>query len=71
MNFYAFIPNFKKITQKCSEGKIMKCIEDDAKIMYNNICDCKHMTGKNKGKNIIIRGINRESLNSSMCITCL
>ena len=53
---------FKKITQKCAEGKIMKCIEDDAKIMYNNICDCKHMTGKNKGKNIIIRGINRESL---------
>jgi len=53
---------FKKITQKCAEGKIMKCIEDDAKIMYNNICDCKHLTGKNKGKNIIIRGINRESL---------
>ncbi len=53
---------FKKITQKCAEGKIMKCIEDDAKIMYNNISDCKHLSGKNIGKNIIIRGVNRESL---------
>lgn len=53
---------FKIIQSKCSEGKILKCIEDDAKIMYKNISDCKHLVGKNKDKNIIIRGINRKSL---------
>jgi hypothetical protein len=40
----------------------MKCIEDDAKIMYKNISDSKHTIGKNMDKNIIIRGINRKSL---------
>ncbi len=53
---------FKVIQSKCAEGKIMKCIEDDAKILYKNISDCKHENGKNKNKNIIIRGINRKSL---------
>ncbi len=53
---------FKIIQEKCHEGKIMKCIEDDAKIMYKNISDCKHISGKNKGKSIIIRGKNRKSV---------
>jgi transcription initiation factor TFIIIB Brf1 subunit/transcription initiation factor TFIIB len=53
---------FKIIQAKCHEGKIMKCIEDDAKIMYKNISDCKHVSGKNKGKSIIIRGKNRKSV---------
>jgi transcription initiation factor TFIIB len=53
---------FKIIQSKCIEGKILRCIEDDAKIMYKNISDCKHLVGKNKDKNIIIRGINRKSL---------
>lgn len=53
---------FKIIQIKCVEGKILKCIEDDAKIMYKNISDCKHLVGKNKDKNIIIRGVNRKSL---------
>lgn len=53
---------FKIIHSKCNEGKILKCIEDDAKIMYKNISDCKHLVGKNKDKNIIIRGINRRGL---------
>ena len=53
---------FDKIQKKCEEGNILKCIEDDAKIMYKNISDCKHLNGKNSGKNIIIRGVNRESL---------
>ena len=30
--------------------------------MYKKINDCKHKKGKNKGKNIIIRCINRKSL---------
>jgi transcription initiation factor TFIIB len=53
---------FKIIQAKCADGKILKCIEDDAKIMYKNISDCKHITGKNNGKPIIIRGKNRMSV---------
>jgi transcription initiation factor TFIIIB Brf1 subunit/transcription initiation factor TFIIB len=53
---------FKIIQKKCQEGKIMKCIEDDAKIMYKNISDCKHIEGKNEGKAIIKRGKNRMSI---------
>jgi len=53
---------FKIIITKCHEGKILKCIEDDAKIMYKNISDCKHLYGKNKDKSIIIRGKNRISV---------
>jgi len=53
---------FKIIQKKCFIGKIMRCIEDDAKIMYKNISDCKHITGKNIGKSIILRGKNRISL---------
>jgi transcription initiation factor TFIIB len=53
---------FKIIQTRCISGKILRCIEDDAKIMYKNISDCKHLVGKNKDKNIIIRGINRKSL---------
>ena len=53
---------FKIMQKKCTEGKILKCIEDDAKIMYKNISNCKHIGGKNKDKTIIIRGKNRISL---------
>lgn len=53
---------FKIIQNKCQKGNIVKCIEDDAKIMYKSISECKHLKGKNKGKFIIIRGKNRQSL---------
>ncbi len=53
---------FKIIQKICQEGKIIKCIEDDAKIMYKNISDCKHIEGKNEGKAIIKRGKNRMSI---------
>lgn len=53
---------FKIIQYKCAQGKIMKCIEDDAKIMYKNIAECKHITGKNLGKAVITRGKKRKSL---------
>ena len=53
---------FKIIQAKCHEGRILKCIEDDAKIMYKNISDCKHVSGKNRDKSIIIRGKNRTSV---------
>jgi transcription initiation factor TFIIB len=53
---------FKDLQEKCSSMTILKCIEDDAKIMYKAISECKHKEGKNKDKNIIIRGKNRKSL---------
>jgi transcription initiation factor TFIIB len=53
---------FKIIQAKCAENKIIKCIEDDAKIMYKNIAECKHLEGKNLGKSVIIRGKNRMSV---------
>ena len=53
---------FKIIQSKCAQGKISKCIEDDAKIMYKNIAECKHISGKNLGKSVITRGKNRTSV---------
>ena len=52
----------KNIEAKCKEGKILKCIEDDAKILYHNLSKCKYIDGCNKGKFVIIRGKNKESL---------
>jgi len=52
----------KLIQLKCRTCNILKCIEDDAKILYKNISESKHESGKNKGKVIIIRGINRQGL---------
>lgn len=52
----------KEIESKCREAKILTCIADDAKILFNNISECKHIKGKNKGKSIIIRGANRKAL---------
>lgn len=56
---------FKEISQKCQKSNILKCIEDDAKIMYKTINESKHESGKNVGKNIIIRGSNRKGLIAS------
>lgn len=53
---------FKQFQDKCANTGILKCIEDDAKIMYKAISECKHSEGKNKDKYIIIRGKNRISL---------
>ena len=53
---------FKIIQKICLKNKILKCIEDDAKIMYKNISECKHHDGKNLGKSVIIRGKNRTSV---------
>jgi len=52
----------KEIERRCRSANIVKKIEDDAKIIYINISECKHTSGKNKGKSIIIRGKNRKSL---------
>lgn len=52
----------KEISDKCRRANIIKYIEDDAKILYKNISDCKHIGGKNIGKSIITRGSRRLSI---------
>lgn len=52
----------KEIESRCRSANIVKRVEDDAKIIYVNISECKHPSGKNAGKPIIIRGKNRKSL---------
>jgi len=53
---------FMMMQTKCSQNGILKCVVDDAKIMYKTISECKHLEGKNKDKNVITRGINRRSI---------
>jgi len=50
------------IELKCKEYNINKPIIDNAKILFKKINDSKHRYGENKGKQIIIRGLNRTSL---------
>jgi len=57
----------KDIQEKCRRNNILKCVEDDAKIFYFMIHDCKHLKGKNAGKTIIIRGSNSDGLKAA-CI---
>jgi transcription initiation factor TFIIIB Brf1 subunit/transcription initiation factor TFIIB len=47
---------------KCKKYKITKAVIDNAKILYKNIREIKHESGANKGKNVIIRGINRKQI---------
>jgi transcription initiation factor TFIIIB Brf1 subunit/transcription initiation factor TFIIB len=58
---------FKKIHYVCQKYNILKCIEEDAKIMYKMASECKHQEGKNFGKFIITRGKNRVSI-SAACL---
>jgi transcription initiation factor TFIIB len=53
---------FEIITQVCLKNKISKIIIDTTKFFYKQITDCKHKSGKNKGKQVIIRGGNRDSV---------
>ena len=50
------------IEQKLKKYKITKSIIDNAKILYKNLSEIKHIDGTNKGKSIIIRGDNRRGL---------
>lgn len=50
------------IENKCRKYKISKAIVDNAKILYKNVRDSKHDSGMNKGKNVIIRGLNRKQI---------
>lgn len=50
------------IDSKCKKYKITKAVIDNAKILYKNVRETKHKDGNNKGKNVIIRGINRKQI---------
>ena len=51
-----------QIDSYCNLNNIPKNIADNAKILYKNISETKYLDGKNKGKNIIFRAINRKSV---------
>lgn len=57
----------KKIQDICQKNNILKCAEIDAQFMYKMASECKHKFGKNAGKYIITRGINRVSI-SAACV---
>ena len=52
----------KKIQEKCKKYNITSPIIDNAKNLYKKINDSKHVKGKRKGKNRIMRCINRRSM---------
>ena len=47
---------------KCKKYNITQSIIDSAKILYKKVSDSVHYKGKRKGKNIIMRCINRRSM---------
>jgi len=51
----------KKIQNFCLKGNIPQNVEQDAKILFRMINNCKYIFGKNKGKNVITRGEHRKS----------
>lgn len=54
--------NFIEIENKCKKytgGNISKALIDNTKIFFKIIKDMKHQFGLNKGKSLIIRGINK------------
>ena len=48
--------------EKCKKYCITQKVIDTAKVLYKQISDCKHKKGERKGKNIIMRCINRRSM---------
>lgn len=50
------------IDTKCKKYKITKAVIDNAKILYKNVRETKHKDGSSKGKNVIIRGVNRKQI---------
>jgi len=55
----------KSIHEKCQKAGIMKCIEDDAKILMATICKYKYTSGHNKGRSLILKGVNKQSIEAA------
>ena len=58
----SLMEELNKIQDKCKKYDITQKIIDSAKILYKHINDSKHTKGKRKGKNRIMRCINRKSM---------
>lgn len=56
------LSTIKNIESKCQHYNIRGPIIDTAKTLYKKIRDYKHTSGKRKGKNMIMRCINRRSM---------
>lgn len=56
------LSTIKNIESKCQKYSIRQPIIDTAKTLYKKIRDYKHTKGKRKGKNMIMRCINRRSM---------
>jgi transcription initiation factor TFIIIB Brf1 subunit/transcription initiation factor TFIIB len=52
----------ERIQTKCKKYNITQTIIDTSKILYKKVSECKHTKGKRKGKNMIMRCINRRSM---------
>lgn len=50
------------IEAKCKKFNVPPKVIENAKILFKHINDSKHLEGDNEGKNIIIRGLNRQCL---------
>jgi len=50
------------IERQCKAKRVSASIITNAKILFKHINDSKHIEGINAGKNIIIRGLNRQCL---------
>jgi len=55
----------ERIQSKCKKYGVSQTIIDSAKILYKKVSDSKHIRGKRKGKNMIMRCINRRSMIAS------
>ena len=52
----------ERIQAKCKKYNITQSVIDSAKILYKKVSESTHVKGKRKGKNIIMRCINRRSM---------
>jgi len=59
-----------EIQNKCKYYKITPQVMDAAKLLYKQVSESVHLKGKRKGKNIIMRCVNRRSY-CSMSFSCL
>ena len=58
----SLMEELSKIQAKCKKYNITQTIIDSAKILYKKVNDSKHTKGTRKGKNRIMRCINRKSM---------
>lgn len=59
---YSLNEVFKEIKRGCLEGKLTKCIEQDAMIIFKKLSECTYTEGKNIDRSLIFRGDNRHGL---------